>query len=185
MIEKKTLRILCFGDSLTEGYTNYGLVFRPYSTTLKTVLSWELDGKRGLESWGGDDIVSTSSREGGKEKGRVEGNDEGLGLNDEEAEGEGKGEHGKERWEIEVVTKGVSGEMVGEMGERMRGVCEFLFLCFLLFFGLWMFRGGDQRGGHILVEAAQGKGAMPSLLDLLMICTLGRNDLVSALAPVS
>jgi hypothetical protein len=31
---KKSLDILCFGDSLTEGYSEYGLLFTPYSTTL-------------------------------------------------------------------------------------------------------------------------------------------------------
>ncbi len=34
MESKKPLRILCFGDSLTEGYTQYGLNFTPYSDTL-------------------------------------------------------------------------------------------------------------------------------------------------------
>jgi len=31
---KKPFRILCFGDSLTEGYTHHGLSFAPYSHTL-------------------------------------------------------------------------------------------------------------------------------------------------------
>jgi len=31
---KTPLSILCFGDSLTEGYSGYGLRFTPYSTTL-------------------------------------------------------------------------------------------------------------------------------------------------------
>jgi hypothetical protein len=32
--QRKPLRILCFGDSLTEGYTNNGLNYIPYSDTL-------------------------------------------------------------------------------------------------------------------------------------------------------
>jgi hypothetical protein len=31
---KQPLRILCFGDSLTEGYTDHGISFAPYSDTL-------------------------------------------------------------------------------------------------------------------------------------------------------
>lgn len=31
-------RILCFGDSLTEGYTRGGAVFEPYSVAFKTLL---------------------------------------------------------------------------------------------------------------------------------------------------
>ncbi|PMD13280.1 SGNH hydrolase [Hyaloscypha hepaticicola] len=34
MESKKPLRILCFGDSLTEGYTQHGMDFTPYSDTL-------------------------------------------------------------------------------------------------------------------------------------------------------
>jgi hypothetical protein len=34
MESKKPLRILCFGDSLTEGYTQHGLHYTPYSDTL-------------------------------------------------------------------------------------------------------------------------------------------------------
>ena len=35
---KPPLRILCFGDSLTEGYNNYGLSMDPYSSTMKEFL---------------------------------------------------------------------------------------------------------------------------------------------------
>jgi hypothetical protein len=35
---KKSLDILCFGDSLTEGYSEYGLLFTPYSRTLSEKL---------------------------------------------------------------------------------------------------------------------------------------------------
>jgi len=33
------LSILCFGDSLTEGYSSYGMCFTPYSSTLLEHLS--------------------------------------------------------------------------------------------------------------------------------------------------
>ncbi|KAE9382177.1 SGNH hydrolase [Stipitochalara longipes BDJ] len=36
--QKEPLRILCFGDSLTEGYTQHGSLFSPYSATLLHVL---------------------------------------------------------------------------------------------------------------------------------------------------
>jgi lysophospholipase L1-like esterase len=35
----KPLRILCFGDSLTEGYSCFGTVMTPYSETLLTELT--------------------------------------------------------------------------------------------------------------------------------------------------
>ncbi|TVY35972.1 hypothetical protein LSUB1_G005602 [Lachnellula subtilissima] len=35
----KPLRILCFGDSLTEGYTHHGLSYAPYCTTMEKVLT--------------------------------------------------------------------------------------------------------------------------------------------------
>ncbi len=34
----KSLRILCFGDSLTAGYTRYGLEFHPYADHLRVGL---------------------------------------------------------------------------------------------------------------------------------------------------
>lgn len=36
---KRSLRILCFGDSLTSGYADWGAVSHPYSQRLTTVLS--------------------------------------------------------------------------------------------------------------------------------------------------
>ena len=39
---KKQLRILCFGDSLTEGYTQHGTLFTPYSETLLSTLKSNL-----------------------------------------------------------------------------------------------------------------------------------------------
>jgi hypothetical protein len=33
------LRILCFGDSLTEGYSRFGTIYTPYSTTMKKSLA--------------------------------------------------------------------------------------------------------------------------------------------------
>ena len=40
----KQLRILCFGDSLTHGFSNYGLVQHPYSLVLQKRLEAELKG---------------------------------------------------------------------------------------------------------------------------------------------
>lgn len=37
--QKRTLRILCFGDSLTEGYYNYGAAFEPYKDAMCAKLS--------------------------------------------------------------------------------------------------------------------------------------------------
>lgn len=34
----RTVRILCFGDSLTEGYTQYGNMFHPYAHTMMKTL---------------------------------------------------------------------------------------------------------------------------------------------------
>ncbi|KAG9238696.1 SGNH hydrolase-type esterase domain-containing protein [Amylocarpus encephaloides] len=39
---KKEIRILCFGASLTEGYLQYGLYYKPYSTTMKSILEERL-----------------------------------------------------------------------------------------------------------------------------------------------
>jgi lysophospholipase L1-like esterase len=44
MASSKSLNILCFGDSLTAGYSAYGMRFTPYSTWLKTMLEEELTG---------------------------------------------------------------------------------------------------------------------------------------------
>ena len=46
------LRILCFGDSLTEGYSKFGLIMAPYSRVLKTELQikfWAGSNKRNVE----------------------------------------------------------------------------------------------------------------------------------------
>jgi len=43
----QTLRILCFGDSLTEGYTRMGQNWTPYSEEMKTVLDER--GRKGLK----------------------------------------------------------------------------------------------------------------------------------------
>lgn len=54
---KNRFKILCFGDSLTEGYTQWGSVMAPYSTEMRRVLveklgiGKEADGKYG-EGWG-------------------------------------------------------------------------------------------------------------------------------------
>jgi len=44
-MEPKPLRILCFGDSLTEGYTHHGLSYAPYCTTMEQVLTAALPEK--------------------------------------------------------------------------------------------------------------------------------------------
>ena len=36
---KKMVRILCFGDSLTEGFYHHGLKFHPYATRLTKLLN--------------------------------------------------------------------------------------------------------------------------------------------------
>lgn len=40
---KRPLHILCFGDSLTEGYSQWGMVMTPYSRTLRDVLEKRLN----------------------------------------------------------------------------------------------------------------------------------------------
>jgi lysophospholipase L1-like esterase len=49
MANKRPLRILCFGDSLTEGYNNYGLRMDPYSTTMQELLEAQLGGEYEIE----------------------------------------------------------------------------------------------------------------------------------------
>jgi len=46
---KQPLDILCFGDSLTEGYSQYGLLFTPYSATLSQKLQESLGSKYEIE----------------------------------------------------------------------------------------------------------------------------------------
>jgi len=41
---KPTIRILCFGASLVEGFTQGGLRYTPYSTTMAQILQEELPG---------------------------------------------------------------------------------------------------------------------------------------------
>ncbi|KXH66277.1 GDSL-like Lipase/Acylhydrolase [Colletotrichum salicis] len=42
MSKDKTLRIFCFGDSLTAGYSSYGAVYHPYSIALTKLLAMYL-----------------------------------------------------------------------------------------------------------------------------------------------
>lgn len=56
---------------MTEGYTRYGLEFWPYSGALKTLLGWELDGKRDGKGEGGTEEV-------GKERWKVEVDTQGV-----------------------------------------------------------------------------------------------------------
>jgi lysophospholipase L1-like esterase len=46
---KPPLRILCFGDSLTEGYNNYGLSMDPYSSTMKELLEARIGDQYEIE----------------------------------------------------------------------------------------------------------------------------------------
>jgi lysophospholipase L1-like esterase len=46
---KPPLRILCFGDSLTEGYNNYGLSMDPYSSTMKELLEARIGDEYEIE----------------------------------------------------------------------------------------------------------------------------------------
>lgn len=60
---KRSLRILCFGDSLTSGYAQWGAVSHPYSQRLTTVLSRafpSLNIEAHVDGHPGD-IVSVSS----------------------------------------------------------------------------------------------------------------------------
>ncbi|CAG8961910.1 hypothetical protein HYFRA_00013710 [Hymenoscyphus fraxineus] len=91
--KKKSLKILCFGDSLTEGYTNWGMIYKPYSATLRNML------ENGLNSPNSDEKK----------------NDDGV-----------RGGTGKDvkEWDIEITTKGVSGQLVRDMEKRMRGLYQ-------------------------------------------------------------
>ena len=39
---KKKLRILCFGDSLTIGYSSFGAIYHPYSEALQQMIAMAL-----------------------------------------------------------------------------------------------------------------------------------------------
>ena len=39
---RKKLRILCFGDSLTIGYSSFGAIYHPYSETLQQMIAMAL-----------------------------------------------------------------------------------------------------------------------------------------------
>jgi len=45
----ETLRILCFGDSLTEGFTDRGMRFEPYSAYMKAMLEKQGIGNMKIE----------------------------------------------------------------------------------------------------------------------------------------
>jgi lysophospholipase L1-like esterase len=56
-----TIRILCLGDSLTEGYTGGGVVFEPYSEAFEALLKkcgWLVDVVTDGES--GDQVTAGS-----------------------------------------------------------------------------------------------------------------------------
>src|SRR6187402_3902332 len=80
MPAKQPLRILCFGDSLTEGYSMFGMQFTPYSETMEIVLNERLN--KNQEQQGGP------------------------------------------KWDIEVETNGVSGQLVtAGFTRRMERIC--------------------------------------------------------------
>ncbi|KAK1600628.1 GDSL-like Lipase/Acylhydrolase [Colletotrichum navitas] len=60
MSEGKTLRVFCFGDSLTAGYSAYGAVYHPYSIALTKKLSRDLSDTRVIATDNGmpGDLVS-------------------------------------------------------------------------------------------------------------------------------
>lgn len=39
MAARQKLRVLCFGDSLTAGYSSFGLVFHPYHQKLQQMIA--------------------------------------------------------------------------------------------------------------------------------------------------
>lgn len=50
--KSEPLRVLCFGDSLTEGYSKFGLIMTPYSNVLTSELEvkfWAGENKRKVE----------------------------------------------------------------------------------------------------------------------------------------
>jgi lysophospholipase L1-like esterase len=68
--KKPELRVLCFGDSLTEGYSQFGLVMTPYSETLKTELDvkfWAGKEKRKVkvatDGESGDRVITGSFKD--------------------------------------------------------------------------------------------------------------------------
>lgn len=55
----RSLRVLCFGDSLTAGYTNWGISFFPYGDTLRDDLRSALpstDVQVDVEGFSGDQV---------------------------------------------------------------------------------------------------------------------------------
>ncbi|WQF77711.1 Putative SGNH hydrolase-type esterase domain, SGNH hydrolase superfamily [Colletotrichum destructivum] len=65
MSEERTIRIFCFGDSLTAGYSAYGAVYHPYSITLAKKLSRDLSNTRVVATDNGmpGDLVSQGAFE--------------------------------------------------------------------------------------------------------------------------
>ncbi|GJC92387.1 GDSL-like lipase/acylhydrolase [Colletotrichum higginsianum] len=65
MPEERTIRIFCFGDSLTAGYSAYGAVYHPYSITLAKKLSRDLSNTRVVATDNGmpGDVVSQGAFE--------------------------------------------------------------------------------------------------------------------------
>jgi lysophospholipase L1-like esterase len=65
MSQKQPLRILCFGDSLTAGYSGFGAIYHPYHEVLKDRLTEEFPdlAVQIIESGVPGDIAATSGFE--------------------------------------------------------------------------------------------------------------------------
>ncbi|RDL29964.1 uncharacterized protein BP5553_10591 [Venustampulla echinocandica] len=94
------LKVLCFGASLTEGYTKHGTEFKPYSGAMARVLGQKLNTAEGERS----------------------GESKGNNVEDSDVDKHRNEEKQRQRWNVSIDTEGVSGEMVLEMEKRMRGI---------------------------------------------------------------
>ncbi len=98
----QSLNILCFGDSLTEGYSMYGMMFTPYSETLEERLN---------------SLLNDTEEEVDKEP-----EEKPSGNGDSYQE---KNEKKEQEWDIVIDTDGVSGELVTKGFERrMQRTCK-------------------------------------------------------------
>ena len=70
MPESGSLKILCLGDSLTEGFSSYGMSMTPYSETLEVVLEAQFGTQRKVEVT--TDGVSGDAVTGGTFKKRMD-----------------------------------------------------------------------------------------------------------------
>jgi len=68
---RKTFNILCFGDSLTEGYYNYGQRFHPYSKSLMKQLNIQNQNHRKQSFENDINVENDVENDGGKDKDNV------------------------------------------------------------------------------------------------------------------